>query len=110
MEGKWVAAAYMKNRDRFAGGNRHVSAIGKHANNNKKSLSSAITDRFILNLTEVHANFMDCRAHPQSTLNLWIHEHGKGFMDTVGVRNLVLNLVQQHRRHICEVLEYMYDI
>jgi hypothetical protein len=44
------------------------------------------------------------------TLNLWIHEHGKGFMDTVGIRNLVLNLVQQHRRHICEVLEYMYDI
>jgi hypothetical protein len=28
--------------------------------------------------------------------------HGRG-----GVRNLVLNLVQQHRRHICEVLEYM---
>jgi len=35
MEGKWVAAAYMKNRDRFAGGNRQVSAIGKHANNKK---------------------------------------------------------------------------
>ena len=35
MEGKWVAAAYMKNRDRFAGGNRQVSAIGKHANNEK---------------------------------------------------------------------------
>ena len=31
MEGKWVAAAYMKNRDRFAGGNQQVSAIGKHA-------------------------------------------------------------------------------
>ena len=39
MEGKWVAAAYMKNHDRFAawfaGGNQQVSAIGKHANNKK---------------------------------------------------------------------------
>jgi hypothetical protein len=35
MEGKWVAAAYMKNLYRFAGGNRQVSAIGKHANKKK---------------------------------------------------------------------------
>jgi hypothetical protein len=35
MEGKCFAAAYMKNRDRFAGGNRQVSAIGKHANKQK---------------------------------------------------------------------------
>ena len=35
MEGKWVAAACMKNRDRFAGGNLQVSAIGKHPNNKK---------------------------------------------------------------------------
>ena len=52
---------------------------------------------------------MSCCAHSQSTHR--IHEHGQVFTDTAGVRNLVLNLVQQYRRrHICEVLEYMYDI
>jgi hypothetical protein len=85
MKGKWVAAAYMKNRDRFAGGNKQVSAIGKHANNKKKSLSSATTDSFIINLTEVYANFVKCCAHPQSNLSLWIHEHGKGFMEKVNL-------------------------
>ena len=53
MEGKWVTAAYMKNRHRFAGGNQQVSAIGMPK---KHILSSAITDRFIINLLEVHAN------------------------------------------------------
>ena len=102
----------MKNRDRFPGGIQQVNGNGKHAKNNKKkkTLSSAITNSFIKNLTEVHANFMNCYAHSQSTLNVWIHQHRQGFMDTAGVRNLLLNLVQQHRRHICEVLEYMYDI
>ena len=53
MEGKWVAAAYMKNRDRFAawfaGGNQQVSAIGKHAC--KFGINMKVNFRFLKKVT-----------------------------------------------------------
>ena len=55
----------------------------------------AIECDYICNIkTEVHAHFMNCCAHSQSTL--WIHEHGQVFTETVGVLNLALNLVLEY--------------
>jgi hypothetical protein len=109
MEGKWVAAAYMKNRDRFAGGNQQVSP----------QLIKCDYWSFYYKFNRGTRKFYELLCSPteySSTLNLWIHEHGRGFTDTVGGRNLVLNLVQQHRRHTAlylwgaRVHDYMYDI
>ena len=76
MAGTQVAAAHIKNRhtSRLAGVNQQVSAIGKDAEKNKVRYRVRLLVICFLK-TEVHAHFMNCCAHSQSTL--WIHEHGQ---------------------------------